>query len=157
MNLRSNQTIGTGSAGGYTGTINMLQALTTAQTNWDGMRKVADVIKTDNGNALPFPLLNDVSQTGELLAEGGTYAPQAMTFGTKSIGAYKFSSKVVTVSSELIQDSALPIDQLVGNALGVRLGQIQSQYFTSGSGSGCPEGIVTNATAGVTCADDVNL
>lgn len=152
MHIRSAQTVGTASAGGDVATINLLQSLTTAMINWDGVRKVARIVPTANGSPLPYPLLNDTGNVGRLVTEGSAFTPTAMVFGTKSIGAYKFCSDSVTISTELLEDSAVPIESVIGEALGIRLGQIQNQKFTKGSGSGEPEGIVTTAHTGVTTA-----
>jgi HK97 family phage major capsid protein len=49
------------------------------------------------------------------------------------------------VSVELLQDSSVNLPQFLGAALGTRIGRITNDHFTTGTGSGQPQGIVTGA------------
>src|SRR5690606_39002505 len=64
--------------------------------------------------------------------------------------AFKYSSKPVLVSAELLQDSAFDLNQILADMLGERLGRILNEHFTTGTGTGQPNGIVTAAATGVT-------
>lgn len=116
-----------------------------------GPRNVCRVIQTASGNSMPWPTLNDTGNTGELLAEatdvGSSVAPAtaAVTFG-----AFKFSSKAVLISAELLEDSAFDMEAEIGSILGERLGRVTGAYTTTGTGSGQPQGIVTGSALGVT-------
>lgn len=90
-------------------------------------------------------MVNDTSNKGELLGEGSNFNAQDITFGQTTLKAYFFDSKVVTVSRQLLQDSALPIEQVVSELLAERIGRILNQYFTTGTGSSQPQGCVTGA------------
>src|SRR6185312_9562101 len=63
---------------------------------------------------------------------------------------YKFSSKVITVPIELLQDSVIDVEQFITARIASRLGRIQNQKFTVGAGSGSsePNGVVTAASLG---------
>ncbi len=74
-------------------------------------------------------------------------------FGQLVLNAFKFTSKKVLVSLELMQDSNENLADVIGAALGERIGRITNDYFTTGTGSSEPKGIVTAATtSGTTLA-----
>lgn len=131
----------------------MIRPLERALLDFGGVREVATVIRTTTGAALPFPTSDDTSNKGALLAENTQTVEKDTEFGQMVLNAYKFSSKKVLVSIELLQDSATDIASFLGTALGERIGRITADYFTTGSGSSQPNGIVTAATsAGVALA-----
>lgn len=74
-----------------------------------------------------------------------------MTFAQITLKAYKYSSKLVRVSAELLQDTAIDLESFIGNALGTRIARILNTHFTTGDNSSKPQGVV-NAGTGVTCA-----
>lgn len=75
-----------------------------------------------------------------------------MTFGLATLNAYKFSSKIVPVSFEVLQDAAVDVEAEVTNALATRLARAQNVFFTNGTGVNQPQGVVTAATLGYTMA-----
>lgn len=115
-----------------------------------GMREVAYVQATDGGNPITWGTIDDTAAEGEIVAEGVPAADDDLVFGTTSIGAYKFSSKTIPVSLEIIQDSAVDVESVVLSALSTRIARGQNRYFTTGTGTGQPQGVVTAAALGVT-------
>ncbi len=109
-------------------------------------------IVTATGNAMPWPTMDDTNNVGRLLAENTQVTATDITFGTKQLDAYKYSSDLILVSAELLQDSALDTEAIVRNAMAERIGRILNQHMTTGTGSSQPNGVVTAATAGVTAA-----
>lgn len=118
---------------------------------------VGTVIQTGTGANMPWPTVNDTSNEGVILPINTAETEQALTFGTISLDAFVFSSRLVLVPVQLIQDSAVNIDQLLGRMLGERLGRILNRYFTTGTGSSQPNGVVTASTAGVTAASSTAI
>lgn len=114
------------------------------------VRGVADVIRTATGNDLPWPTTNDSSQTGELLAEAAEVASQDVATAAITLKAYKYSSKLVTVSAELLEDSAINVPGLLGTQLGTRIARITNTHFTTGDNSSKPQGCNAGASTGVT-------
>lgn len=107
------------------------------------MRSVSRIVRTTNGAALPWPKYNDTGQVGAILAENTIVTAQDITFATQTFLAYKYQSKAILVSQELLEDSAFNVNSEVSRALGERLGRIQNTHFTTGTGSGQPQGVVT--------------
>jgi HK97 family phage major capsid protein len=72
-----------------------------------------------------------------------------VVLGTANIDAYMYTSKLVRVSYQLLQDRP-DFDEWLARKLGERIGRIWNQHFTTGTGTAQPDGIVTSATVGVT-------
>lgn len=150
--IRNTMSTGTGSEGGYTVQSEVARTLVEALKAYGGVREVANVIQTEMGNPMSFPTTDGTSETGELIAENATATAADPTFGTVAVNAYKFSSKIVAVPFELLQDSQIDIEAFVRGRLVERIGRITNTYFTTGSGTGQPRGVVTGSAAGKTGA-----
>ena len=109
-------------------------------------------IDTATGNSLTMPTMDDTSNTGALIAENTVVTLAEIAFGTKVLDAFKYTSGVVLVSSELLQDSAIDVEAIVRDAMSERIARIGNPHLTTGTGSGQPDGIVTASTLGKTAA-----
>lgn len=124
-----------------------------AMLDFSGVMQVAEVITTSTGAELRWPTGNDTSNSGELIGAGGTPTTDTSSpFASKSWFAYKFSSKSIKVDQELIEDNSFNLPAVVAGMLGERLGRSINTYCTTGNGGNEPEGIVTGASLGKTCA-----
>jgi HK97 family phage major capsid protein len=145
--------VGTTTAGGFTVPQGFVYNLELALLQYGGVRQVADVMRTDSGNDMPWPTVNDTANVGELLSENTTVGSSVdPTFGQVVLKAYKYSSKLVLVSREILEDSAFNVAETVGKMLGERIGRIQNVHFTTGDNSAKPQGVVVASTLGVTAA-----
>jgi HK97 family phage major capsid protein len=144
----------TTTTGGYTVADAAMRALEVALLQFGGMRSVATIIRTDTGGPLPIPTTNDTANKGARLAENTGATELEMVFGQLVLNAYKYSSKYILASVEFLQDSSINVADFIGNALGNRIGRIQNDEFTTGTGSSQPNGVVTAATSGVTGVAD---
>jgi HK97 family phage major capsid protein len=138
--------------GGYTVQSDVAKSLQDALKAYGGVRSVATVMSTEQGNAINYPTSDGTSETGELIAENTTATAADPTFGTVALAVYKFSSKVVAVPFELLQDSSVDIEAFIRGRLGHRLGRVQNTYFTTGTGTSQPRGVVTASGLGKTGA-----
>jgi HK97 family phage major capsid protein len=141
------QGVGTTTAGGYTVPTLFRQGLVEALRYYSGVRQVAENITTDTGASLPWVTNNDTANVGAILGENTQVTEQDLTFGTASLDVYMYTSKLVRVSLQLLQDSALDLDAFLPRKLGERIGRIQNQHFTTGTGTAQPLGLVTGGTA----------
>jgi HK97 family phage major capsid protein len=121
--------------------------LTEALRQFNCLMQYGTIIDTADGNDLNFPCVDDTAVTGELLGQNSATAQTAFTAATKTLGAWKFSSKQILTSYELFQDSLLDVESLVAKIAGTRLGRITESNFTIGDGSSKPTGIVVGANA----------
>lgn len=144
------QTVTT-SGGGYLIPEGFVRNLEIAMKSYSGIMEAPTTkLRTDSGNSLPWPTINDTSNVGALLGINTQESEQALTFGVLTLDAYKFTSKNVLVPIELMDDSAFDFDSIVTPLLGERLGRVLNTYMTTGTGSNQPNGLVTASTAGVT-------
>ncbi len=117
-----------------------------------GMRQTSEILRTDSGNDLPWPTTNDTGNKGAILAENVAVSEQDVAFSSVVLQAFKYTSKLVRVSQELIEDSAFNLAEMLGEMLGERIARIENEHFTTGDGSSKPRGIVTASGLGVTAA-----
>ncbi len=145
--------VGTDSAGGYTVPEGFSDALEINLLAYGGPRKVCRIWTTETGQLIPWPTMDDTSNTGELLSEAGSIGSSTdPSFGEVQYSAYKYSSKPIKFSAELEEDSAFALAQILGSACGTRIGRITSAHYTTGDGSGKPTGLTVAATSGHTAA-----
>lgn len=148
--IRATMSTTTGSEGGYTVHTEVAARVVDALKAFGGMRAAAQVIRTAMGNDMSFPTSDGTAEVGELIAQNTTATAADPTFGTVSLVVYKFSSKIVAIPFELLQDSQIDVADFVENRLVNRIGRITNQMFTTGTGTGQPRGVVTGATLGKT-------
>ncbi len=151
--------IATDTAGGYLAPDEFVPRIETAMAAFDGIRGTrATVLRTQSGNTIMLPTSNDTSNSGELVAENAEHGEQDLTVGSKAINAYMFSSKMVRVSIQFLQDVGVSgIEGWLADRLGERIGRAQATYHLSGTGSNQPEGLNNVATAGVTAASTTEV
>jgi HK97 family phage major capsid protein len=143
--------VGVGATGGFTVPQGFYDKLTDAQKWYGGVRSSrATILTTDSGQDLPIPADNDTMNTGVLVAEGTLVGTQDVAFSQRTLHAYMYSSQIVRVSYQMLQDSAFPVENWLSNKLGVRIARITNTHFTVGTGVSQPQGIVTGATLGKT-------
>jgi HK97 family phage major capsid protein len=140
-------------AGGYTIPQGFYGQLIDAQKAYGGMVDVSFILDTTTGNALPIPTDNDTTNAGARLGENTTVANQDVTFGSITMNAYTYSSKMVLVSNQLLQDTAFNLDAFLSNKLGTRIARIVNTECTVGSGASMPTGVVSAATLGFTAGN----
>lgn len=140
-------------AGGYTIPDGFRQKLTERMKAFGGIATVAETISTSTGAPLSWPTVDDTANSGEIVAEHGTGAAGAdLTFGTKSLGAFKYmsfgaSNLPLRISVELLQDSAFDVMGFVSRALGTRIARAQAVDFANGAGTTEPLGLMTGSAA----------
>ena len=147
------QAVGTNSAGGYLVPQGFRAQIVETMKDYGVVRNVAQVITTDTGATLPWPTNDDTASVGALLAENTQATELDLTLGQASLGAYKYTSKIVRASVEFLQDvSWMDAEAFLARKLGERVARIENQHQTTGTGTAQPEGIVTGAVSGKTAA-----
>jgi HK97 family phage major capsid protein len=127
------------------------------------MRQVSTVMRTENGRSMPWPTVNDTTQVGELLAENAVATEQDVTFAQIVFTSYKYSSKIVRCSRELVEDTTIDLQAVLTSLFARRIGVLQNLHFTVGDGVNKPLGVVTTAslaktgTSGVVFDDLVDV
>jgi HK97 family phage major capsid protein len=151
--IRNTMSTTTGSQGGFSVDSQVATSVIDRLRDFGGMRQVSTVISTSGFGSMSFPTSDGTTEEGEIVAENATVGRLSVSFGTVGLPAFKFSSLDVAVPIELIQDSNVDIEGFVQARLVTRLGRITNRLFTTGTGTGQPNGIATAATIGVTAAN----
>jgi HK97 family phage major capsid protein len=145
--------VATGSAGGFLAPASFRNVVVERLKQYSAVRQVATILPTESGQDLPFPTIDDTANVGAILSENTQVTEQDVTLAQKTLKAYMYTSKLVRVSIQLLEDNQVNLEDRLAGWLGKRLGRATNQHFTTGSGSSQPEGIQTNATVGVTGAN----
>jgi HK97 family phage major capsid protein len=135
-------------AGGYLVPTILQNELIKALKLFGGARDMARVIETDGGYPIDFPTIDDTSNKGRLLGINTQVTVNRLTFGKVTAYAFKFSSDEILIPTELLQDEKVDMNAYISDILGERIGRIENDYQTTGSGSSQPQGCVTGATSG---------
>lgn len=151
--IRNTMSTTTGSQGGFSVDSQVATSVIDRLREFGGMRAVSTVIATSGFGGMSFPTSDGTTEEGEIVAENVTVTRQSVAFGTVGLPVFKFSSLDVAVPIELIQDSNVDIEGFVQGRLVTRIGRITNRMFTTGTGTGQPNGIATAATVGVTAAN----
>lgn len=142
----------TGSQGGYTVPGLVAAEVADALKAHSAMRQVSTIIVTLTGAAMSWPNSDGTNEVGELLVQNAPASTADTDFGATWINVFRFGSKIIKVSIELMQDSAAdPLGFLI-KRIGARLGRITNRKFTIGTGIDEPLGIVNAAEVGKTGA-----
>lgn len=144
------QGTGTGSSGGYTVPDGFYRQLEDAMKAYGGMLDVSYILNTSDGQPLPIPTDNDTTNSGSILTENTQVGTQDLTFGAVTLNAYTYTSKLVLVANQLLQDSAFDLNAFLADKLGTRIARAINNHMTVGTGSSQPLGAVAASTNGAT-------
>ena len=142
------QSVGTTTAGGYLVAQEFGGFIESARRLYGGMLSVSTVYPTQSGADLLLPSVDETGVSGSILSENSQISESAMTFGQLTVSSYMYTSGLVLVSQQLMQDSEFPLEQFVAEKLGERLGRAQNAHWTTGTGSSQPYGVVVGAASG---------
>lgn len=146
-------TVTTATQGGNTVADEPMRSYYEVQKWYGAVRNLAQVITTETGGDLPVPTMNDTSNTGELVADSGAHTTTAdPSIGQVVMKAYKYGSKAVLVSVELLQDASFDLAAYLGKALGTRVARIKNTHFTTGDNSAKPQGFTVGGSSGKTAS-----
>ena len=148
------QAVNSNTQGGYLAPGEFMSELVRSLKAWGPMFDdgVTRVINTASGVELTWPTVNDTANEGALIAENQQVTATEVAFGTKMLNAHKYTSGVVLVSDELLQDAVMPVEAIVRDLMAERIGRIGNKHLTTGDGASKPSGVVAAAGAGATAA-----
>lgn len=141
------QTVTTG-GGGYTipqGFADML-AVAEAYYNPFSAAEGFTIYVTESGNDIPFPATNDTGNKGYFINinTSAETSATAVTFTQPiTMKAWKMTSGMIQIPTELMEDSAFNIMQVVADLLGERMGRGKADAFTTGAGTTTVMGLST--------------
>lgn len=145
--------VGKATTGGNTLAGHFVRNLIVRMSEADAIQRHATWVESDEGvRNSAVAVCDDTANSGHLLDENLEDAELALPYSQLVLASYKFSSKLIKISMELAEDSPL-FFRTLPYLLGRRLARAAAPYFTSGTGTGQPSGIVTGASdSGITAA-----
>lgn len=152
--MRAAQSELTGSTGGYLVPQGFYAQVAEALKYFGGMNDAgATEINTAMGNDLPMPTANDTTVSATLLGESSPANTAPIAFNQVIFKAYKYTSNLILIPIELLQDSGVDIEAFVTKQIVTRFGRARNAVFTAGAGTTVPRGIVLDAVNGKTGAN----
>lgn len=108
----------------------------------------ATVLNTASGEVIEVPVTTSHG-TAAAVAEAGALAGTDPAFAKRTLGAFKFG-QLITVSRELVDDTAVDLVGYIARAAGRNIGLALGAKLATGAGTTEPWGVITRATTGVT-------
>jgi HK97 family phage major capsid protein len=106
------------------------------------------VLNTTSGENITLPTETG-RPAGTAVAEAATFAASDPTYGSVTLGSYKYGTLVVA-SKELLTDAGVDLEAFLGRQIGVALGTAVNSALTLGTGGVQPNGISNGAGSAVT-------
>lgn len=118
--------------------------------NYTDIRQMpVTVIPTAQGNDIPWPTFDDTANSGANKDEAADVGNAAdPTIGQIALKAYLTTSGILKVSRQFLQDSVVPVEQYINDAIAKRIGVRQNVNFTTGTGVNGAQGLITGIPAG---------
>lgn len=141
---------GLDTAGGYTCPEDFVAQLETAMKAFSGVRQTrATILNTASGNDMPWPTSNDTSNEGEQVGENQQVTEQDIEFGAVTLRAYMYSSKMIRVSYQFLQDTGIAgIEGWIAARGGERIGRATGRKYITGTGNNQPLGLAEGTERG---------
>jgi HK97 family phage major capsid protein len=143
---------GSSAGGGYLVPTTFQEKIVDRMVAYGGLATEVETITTTTGGPLDFATLDDTANTGSISAEHAAPASGAdLVFGKKSLGAYRYTSAgagsnlPVRVSTALIRDAAVNIENIVADKLAERIYRKQAAHWCTGTGVAEPLGLVADS------------
>ncbi len=143
---------GTSTAGGYLVPQGYWKRISEVMKAYGGLLNISNVIHTSTGNPLPWPNNDDTANVGGILGENTQVTEVDLAVGQRILNAWTYTSNLILVSLELLQDSAFDLDEWIPKKLGIRIGRAVANHLINGTGTGQPAGILSSVATGVTGA-----
>lgn len=159
LGVRAAQQSTTDGSGGYTIPLGFQAELEKAMLAFGGMLEVSRIWRTASGNTVEWPTVNDTMNRAYLLSEAANAETDAVkiTDAQQQFEAYKITSGMLRLSSEIVEDSAFDMVSVVGDFLTERMQRGINYYTTLADGSSKPKGVTQGAVYAGSTADDTVL
>lgn len=140
---------GTATAGGNTVSTSFYDQLVEHLVDTTSVLQAgATVLNTASGEIIEVPVTTSHG-TAAAVPEAGALAGTDPAFAKRTLGAFKFG-QLITLSRELVDDTAVDLMGYVSRAAGRNIGLALGAKLAVGAGTTEPWGVITRATTGVT-------
>lgn len=135
--------------GGYTKNSALFDGLEAKLKAFGGVRENATVKSVPKGIGVFYATRDSTSQKAVIQsAENDSVSNVSVTYGTLPIAIYTWNSGVFPVSLQILQDSEINFEQEVQDVLVERFARAWNDYYTDGTGTGEPHGVLASSTEG---------
>lgn len=138
--------------GGYTVPTLVYEMVTDRLVDYGDMRAVADHRTVPTGQTVRFPTADPTALRGEIVAENDEASDTTHTFGHVDLQFDYYSSKVLAVSKELLQDNTVDLGDYVMDILARAITVTQEEAFINGSTGHRARGVGQDAQPGLSLA-----
>ena len=146
----------TTTAGGYLIPEGFRADILEAFLQFGGMYGVSQIFRTPTGNDIVWPTNDDTAnkafQIDESTSPESSGSNTALTFGHKTLKAWKWTSSLIRVPFELLEDEGMSqvLSSFIMTRLRERMWRGLNAAWTTGAGTTTIQGVTIGATAGVT-------
>ncbi len=145
--------VNVGESGGYLVDSMMAGAIDKAMLDYGRILNTGiKMVSTATGGPYDMPLNDDTANRSRIIGEGKGTARTDLNYGNVTLGAYRYSTGVILISLEALQDSAFDLESEVFESFGIRHGRGIGEDLVTGSNGGEPEGIVNASVRGLQLA-----
>jgi HK97 family phage major capsid protein len=152
FDIRAAQGVGSGGAGGYAVPDEAMRPLVEAMKLIGGVLPYATIVNSTTGADLPIPTDNETAVKGEIVNENTQHNEGDIVLSQVVLQSFLYSSKIVRVSIQLMDDAGFDFGAYVMRKLGERIGRVTAEHWVTGDGGSKPRGIATAASVGKTAA-----
>lgn len=139
---------GTATAGGDTVPRSFYNRLVTHLIEVSGVMQTGPtVLNTGSGENIQIPKTTAHS-TGGIIAEAGAITESDPAFGQITLGSFKYA-RMIQLSRELVEDTGVDLEGYLAMQAGRAVGNAFGAHMVTGTGSGQPRGVVTDASEGL--------
>lgn len=120
--------------------------------SFNGLRQAgSSVVTTNSSQEYHAPIFDDSANVGERISENASTNLSNPTVSSATLAGWRYSSKGITLSNELIADSNYDLNIVLQSLFAKRIGRITNSEFSNGA-SGGPAGVLPSLSVGVTTA-----
>lgn len=112
------------------------------------MKTGPTILNTNSGESIQIPKTTAHSSAA-IVTEGSAISPSDPAFGQVTLGAFKYGT-LIQVSRELLDDTGVDLEGYLAMQAGRALGNALGAHLVTGTGTGQPRGVVTDATSAAT-------
>lgn len=141
------QVVGTNSLGGYLVLPEFSKKMIEIMKAFGGVLDLCTIHESATGATLTMPKEDTTTQKGAIITETTADSVADVSWSNISLGSYMYTSNIIKLSWELLQDNAYNAENRLINIAGKRIARIIAEHLTTGTGSSQPEGFITGAGA----------
>lgn len=144
--------VGDNALGGFLVPEDFNSELEIIMKQYGGMIGVVNEERSNFGGKYKENVLDDTNNEGAIIDEAVEDEVNNLNFTQFNLDSFTYTSRVILITWELMQDNAVNIMSKINAIAGERLGRVYNRHLTVGTGVGQPTGILVGGEQGVVTA-----